>query len=50
MQPPKCHLLRDGYWNISDSKDLIPGDIVKVSIGDSVPADLRIAELKSVSL
>jgi len=28
----------------------VPGDVVQVKIGDRVPADLRIAELKSVSL
>lgn len=28
----------------------MPGDVVEVRIGDRVPADLRIAELKSVSL
>lgn len=50
MQAIECKLLRDGVWSISDSKNLVPGDIVEVKIGDRVPADLRIAELKSVSL
>lgn len=50
MQAVECMLLRDGAWSIQDSKNLVPGDIVEVRIGDRVPADLRIAELKSVSL
>jgi Ca2+-transporting ATPase len=50
MQAVECRLLRDGQWSVSDSKNLVPGDVVEVRIGDRVPADLRIAELKSVSL
>lgn len=50
MQAVECHLLRDGVWSVQDSKNLVPGDVVQVKIGDRVPADLRIAELKSVSL
>lgn len=50
MQAVECRLLRDGAWTIADSKNLVPGDVVEVRIGDRVPADLRIAELKSVSL
>lgn len=32
------------------AENLVPGDIVEVRMGDAVPADLRIIELKSVSL
>lgn len=50
MQAVECMLLRDGQWNVKDSLKLVPGDIVRVKMGDRVPADLRIAELKSISL
>jgi Ca2+-transporting ATPase len=50
MQAIECRLLRDGKWNLQDSVNLVPGDIVEVRIGDRVPADLRVAELKSISL
>lgn len=50
MQAVECKLLRDGVCNIHDSKSLVPGDIVEVNIGDRVPADLRVCELKSPSL
>lgn len=42
--------MRNGTWSTQESKDLVPGDIVQVKIGDNIPADVRISELKSVSL
>jgi Ca2+-transporting ATPase len=50
MQAVECKLLRDGHWTIQDSKNLVPGDIVEVNIGDRVPADLRLAKFNSISL
>ncbi len=34
--------LRDGHWIKVDAKELVPQDIVKVKIGDVVPADLKL--------
>jgi len=42
--------LRDGKWKTEDAKQLVPGDIVKVNIGDNIPADIRLTQLNSVSL
>ena len=39
-----------GVWSVQDSKNLVPGDVAQFIIGDIVPADLSIAELKSVWL
>ncbi len=50
MQALECLLLRDGQWKIQDASKLVPGDVVQIRIGDRVPADMRVAELKSVSL
>ena len=50
MQALECLLLRDGQWKTHDASKLVPGDVVQIRIGDRVPADMRVAELKSVSL
>lgn len=42
MSATECYVLRNGKWALNKSEDLVPGDIVKVKMGDCVPADLRI--------
>jgi H+-transporting ATPase len=37
-------VLRDGAWTISPAAELVPGDIVKLSLGTVVAADVRIRE------
>jgi len=50
MQAISCLLLRDGKWTETEARLLVPGDIVKVKVGDRVPADLRMVQMISVSL
>lgn len=50
MQALESKVLRDGEWTVIDSKNLVPGDIIEVSVGDKIPADSRVADLISVSL
>ncbi|WP_363351946.1 plasma-membrane proton-efflux P-type ATPase [Methylocystis echinoides] len=38
----KAEALRDGVWSEIDATDIVPGDIVRVRLGDVVPADARI--------
>ncbi len=38
----KALVLRDGEWQEIDAKALVPDDIVKVKIGDIVPADVKL--------
>lgn len=51
MQCDSCKVLRDGYL-VPDlpSRELVPGDIVKLHVGDKVPADMRVAVLKTSTL
>ncbi len=39
---PKARVLRDGTWREIPSKVLVPGDIVRVRLGDIVPADVKL--------
>ncbi len=36
--------LRDSQWTTIPSRELVPGDVVKIMLGDIVPADLLIQE------
>ncbi len=38
----KATVLRDGKWQEVDAKELVPDDIIKVKIGDIVPADCEL--------
>jgi H+-transporting ATPase len=35
-------LLRDGEWKTLGARELVPGDIIRIRIGDFVPADIKI--------
>ncbi|MEW5298334.1 MAG: hypothetical protein WDW36_001472 [Sanguina aurantia] len=49
MMPSRCSVFRDGAESKVDATQLVPGDLVRLGIGDRVPADIRIivtADLK----
>jgi Ca2+-transporting ATPase len=37
-------VLRGGQWREVDARDLVPGDVIHLEAGQSVPADARLAE------
>jgi magnesium-transporting ATPase (P-type) len=45
LQSPKCTVVRDGEELEVESKELVPGDIVKMGTGDVVPADVRLIKV-----
>ena len=47
LQPSYAHVIRNGESQILNAELLVPGDIVRVSSGDKVPADLRIFDITS---
>ncbi len=38
----KAKVLRGGKWTVRESKEIVPGDIISVRLGDIVPADAQI--------
>jgi sodium/potassium-transporting ATPase subunit alpha len=44
LLPSDALLLRDGHWSKVSTTEIVAGDIVKVQIGNKVPADLRLIE------
>ncbi|CAM5151224.1 unnamed protein product [Eretmochelys imbricata] len=45
LVPPECNCIRKGKLQHLLARDLVPGDIVCLSIGDRVPADIRLIEV-----
>jgi len=37
-------VLRDGQWVNPPARELVPGDIIRLRLGDIVPADARLLE------
>ncbi len=40
----KARVKRDGVWTIVAARELVPGDVIRVHLGDIVPADARLLE------
>lgn len=45
MAAPRAKIIRDGQKKVISSEEVVPGDIILLETGDSVPADARIIEL-----
>ena len=41
---PVAVALRDGNWQTIDAEALVPGDVIKLSLGSIVPADVRLVQ------
>ena len=46
----KAKVLRSGEWVLRDARELVPGDIVAIGLGDLVPADAKIVNDGEVSI
>ncbi len=38
----KAKVLRNGDWNLIESSEVVPGDVIVVKLGDIIPADAKI--------
>ncbi|KAG5518261.1 hypothetical protein PMAC_003057 [Pneumocystis sp. 'macacae'] len=45
-----CHVVRNGEDQCIAASELVPGDLIRFSMGDRIPADLRITEVIDLEL
>ncbi|WP_124727680.1 calcium-translocating P-type ATPase, SERCA-type [Staphylospora marina] len=48
LSAPRARVLRNGTWQRVDADQLVPGDIVAVTGGDRIPADLRFLKTETL--
>lgn len=46
----KSHVLRDGKWQEIEAKNLVPGDIITVKLGNIIPADVKLVSGEYLSV
>jgi len=46
----KARVKRDGNWVTAPAKELVPGDVIRLRLGDIVPADARLLEGDEISV
>ena len=47
--PDEAKVIRDGSATKVHAKELVPGDIIQVAVGDRIPADARVLSISSAS-
>ena len=47
---PTATVLRDGEWKEVPRRDVVPGDVIRLSAGDMVPADARLSIARDLYL
>ena len=45
---PTASVLRDGAWMEIARRELVPGDVIRLSAGDRIPADARLIETRDL--
>ncbi len=43
----KARILRDGIWQTLNAAEVVPGDVIRVRLGDFVPADFKILDAEA---
>ncbi|GMM58360.1 putative Na(+)-exporting P-type ATPase [Maudiozyma humilis] len=47
LSSPNAHVIRNGNSEVVSSKVIVPGDVVAVKVGDTIPADLRLISMQN---
>ena len=50
LVPPGCSCMRNGHVETFLARNLVPGDVVLLSTGDRVPADLRLTQVSDLAI
>ncbi|XP_068618784.1 calcium-transporting ATPase type 2C member 1 isoform X2 [Battus philenor] len=50
LVPPTCNCLREGSIEHFLARNLVPGDVVHLNVGDRVPADLRLFDSTDLAI
>ena len=50
LSSPHCKVVRGGVVRVVESRELVPGDVVVLETGDTVPADLRLVEAVNLKI
>lgn len=50
MQANKVMVVRDNQTQEINASNLVPGDIIKITAGEKVPADVRIIEVRDLKV
>jgi sodium/potassium-transporting ATPase subunit alpha len=45
LLPSEVNVLRGGRFNPAPATELVPGDVIQISAGSKVPADIRLFEV-----
>lgn len=48
MMPTQSKVIRNGKQNLIPANQLVPGDLVKVTCGDKIPADIRLIQISGL--
>src|SRR5437660_9085840 len=49
LSSPTASVIRSGHSKTVRSVDIVPGDIIEVKTGDTIPADVRLIEAMNMS-
>ena len=47
LLPSNVSVLRDGFRIKLPARELVPGDLVSITMGDKIPADMRLIEVST---
>ena len=50
LQSEHARVIRNGKHQTIEARELVPGDIVELSVGDKIPADMRLITIKTTNM